>query len=203
MSAKNKRVFKICLFVLIILLILYVLYIAFSIYLYSNIYEKTNADAVIVLGAGVWDNEPSPVFRERINHGIWLYQNGYVGKIIFTGGKGTGNIYSDSFIARKYAMRQGVPLEDILIEEQSSTTQQNIDYASKIMERNHMKTAVIVSDPLHMKRAMTMAKDYGLTAYSSPTPTSKYKTLKTKIPFLIREVYFYIGYIIVGRFAPN
>lgn len=201
MSAKNKHIFKICFLVSVVLLILCVLYVAFSIHLYSSIDEKTNADTVIVLGAGVWDNEPSPVFKERINHGIWLYQNGYAGKIIFTGGKGTGNIYSDSFIAREYAMRQGIPFDDILIEEQSSTTQQNIDYASKIMNTNLMKSAIIVSDPLHMKRAMKMAKDYGLTAYSSPTPTSKYKTLKTKLPFLIREIYFYIGYIIAGRFV--
>jgi len=98
---------------------------------------------------------------------------------------------------------KGVPLQDILIEEHSTTTQQNIDNAAKIMMRNNLKTAVIVSDPLHMKRAMKMANDDGLTAYSSPTPTSKYKTLKTKMPFLMREVYFYIGYILFGRFASN
>ena len=33
-------------------------------------------DAVIVLGAAAWGNNPSPVFRERINHGIALSKKG-------------------------------------------------------------------------------------------------------------------------------
>jgi len=60
-----------------------------------------------------------------------------------------------------------------------------------------MDTAIIVSDPLHMKRAILMAKDYGIEACSSPTPTTMYKSAKTQIPFLAREVFFYIGYPIV------
>jgi hypothetical protein len=31
----------------------------------------------------------------------------------------------------------------------------------------------MVEDPLHMKRAMLMAKDYDLIAFSSPTTTTK------------------------------
>lgn len=62
------------------------------------------------------------------------------------------------------------------------------------MESNSYHTAIIVSDPLHMKRAMLMAKDYGIEAYSSPTPTSRYVSLKSKLSFLAREEFFYIGY---------
>ena len=68
------------------------------------------------------------------------------------------------------------------------------------MDENALETAIIVSDPLHMKRAMLMAKDYGIPAYTSPTTTSMYKSLKTKIPFLLREEFFYIGYRIVRIF---
>ena len=45
-----------------------------------------------------------------------------------------------------------------------------------------------------MKRAMLLAKDAGIGAYSSPTPTSRYRSLKTKAKFLAREVFYYIGY---------
>ena len=68
------------------------------------------------------------------------------------------------------------------------------------MDAFSMDTAIIVSDPLHMKRAMLMAKDYGIEACSSPTPTTMYKSAKTQIPFLAREVFFYIGYSIVRVF---
>ena len=62
------------------------------------------------------------------------------------------------------------------------------------MDGNHLETAVIVSDPLHMKRAMLLAEDAGITAYSSPTPTTRYISMRTKIPFLARETFYYIGY---------
>jgi len=45
-----------------------------------------------------------------------------------------------------------------------------------------------------MKRAMLMARDSGIVAYSSPTPTTRFKTMKSKFLFLEREVFFYIGY---------
>ena len=44
------------------------------------------ADVVLVLGAAAWDKRPSPIFRERINHAITLYQSHRVEKIVFTGG---------------------------------------------------------------------------------------------------------------------
>ncbi|MGJ5635024.1 YdcF family protein, partial [Nostoc sp. CALU 1950] len=58
---------------------------ASSIYLYGSSTNNIKADAAIVLGAAVWGEEPSPVFRERINHAINLYKNGSVKTIIFTG----------------------------------------------------------------------------------------------------------------------
>ena len=114
--------------------------------------------------------------------------------LIFTGGIGEGNGRSDAWVAGQYAIEQGVPEADILLEEKSTITQENIANAKKIMDEKGYRTAIIVSDPLHMKRAMLMARDYGIEAYSSPTPTSRYISLKTKIPFLAREEFFYIGY---------
>ncbi|MBY2477640.1 hypothetical protein KWV16_12200 [Clostridioides difficile] len=68
------------------------------------------------------------------------------------------------------------------------------------MNENSYHTAIIVSDPLHMKRAMLMANDYEIEAYSSPTPTTRYISLKSKLPFLAREEFFYIGYRIYRNF---
>lgn len=62
------------------------------------------------------------------------------------------------------------------------------------MDNNAYQSAIIVSDPLHMKRSMVMAKDHGIKAFSSPTPTTRYVSLESKIPFLVREEFFYIGY---------
>jgi uncharacterized SAM-binding protein YcdF (DUF218 family) len=168
---------------------------AISIWQYRTVDEKTKADVAIVLGAGIYDGEPSPVFKERINHSLWLYENDYVDKIILTGGSLRDGGQSDSSIARLYALNNGIPAEDIYIEEQSAITEQNISYAIEVMSESSLTTAIIVSDPLHMKRAMLIAKDHGLTAYPSPTPTTRYRSPNTQLPFLARETLFYFGYL--------
>ena len=186
--------------VVILLSIVVALAIAISIWNYGKVDEKAPADVAIVLGAAISDGEVSPVYRERINHAITLYEEGTVDYIILTGGFGDGSFKSDSQVAKEYALSQGIPEESILIEEKSTITEENLEFSKEIMDENNLKTAIIVSDPLHMKRAMLMAKDYNITALSSPTTTSMYKSLKTKIPFLLREEFFYVGYCVVRVF---
>ena len=167
---------------------------AVSIWRYGAVDETRPADVAIVLGAGTFNGVVSPVYQERINHGVWLYQNGYVKKLILTGGYGAGSTVSDAAAAGQYAASMGMPEADILLEERSAITQENLQYARELMEEAGDETALVVSDPLHMKRAMLLAKDAGMEAYSSPTPTSRYKSFHTKAKFLAREVFYYIGY---------
>lgn len=167
---------------------------AVSIWRYGAVDETRPADVAIVLGAGTFNGVVSPVYQERINHGVWLYQNGYVKKLILTGGYGAGSTVSDAAAAGQYAISIGMPEADILLEEGSAITQENLQYARELMEEAGDETALVVSDPLHMKRAMLLAGDAGIEAYASPTPTSRYRSLKTKAKFLAREVFYYIGY---------
>lgn len=181
---------------IIIVLFIFISYSAFSIWSFSNKVQHVKTDVAVVLGAAAWEDEPSPVLRERINHAIWLYENDYVDKIIFTGGKGEGAQYTESEVAREYAIENDINPEDILIETESKITEENLSYAYEIAIQQNFKTFTIVSDPLHMKRAMLMAENTGMEdAYSSPTQTSVYKSLDSKIPFFMRELFFYIGYI--------
>lgn len=142
---------------------------------------------------------PSPVFAERIRHGIELYHAGFAPKLLFTGGVGDGLTHSESSVGRSVATQQAVPAGDILIEERSRTTQQNLSEAWSVMQKNGLKSAIIVSDPLHMKRAMMMASGLGIDAVSSPTPTTRYRSLQTKLGFLVRELYFFHHYGIIGN----
>ncbi|MGN1092241.1 MAG: YdcF family protein [Monoglobaceae bacterium] len=179
---------------LISVILVWLSYNAISIYLYSKTDTTAPADVIIVLGAQTDYDTPSPVFAERINHAIDLYNNKMSSKIIFTGGKDVENKYSEAEAARVYAINAGVPESDIIIEDNSEITLENIAYSYIIMQENNLKTAIIVSDPLHMKRAMLMAKDSGIIAFSSATPTTLYKTPKSKFPFLLRETFYYSLY---------
>lgn len=188
-----KKRYKICLGIAV-LIVCYILANLIDIYSFSKKDQKCKADAAIILGAATYNGTISPVYRERVNHGITLYKEGYVEKLIVTGGMGNGNDESDAKTAKQYAISQGIPEADILTEETSTITQENLKNAKVIMEENGYVTAILVSDPLHMRRSMLLAKDAGITAYSSPTPTSRYVSFKTQMPFLARETFYYIGY---------
>ena len=193
---KVNRTKKLTLILLAVLAaaVIYVTVHVISLISFSYKDEARPSDVAIVLGAATTDGEVSPVYRERINHATLLYKAGTVRKIILTGGIGDDNTVSDSSAARAYAVSQGIPECDILIEEQSTITAENLKYAKQLMDEHGLKSALIVSDPLHMKRAMLLADDNGLDSYSSPTKTTMYRTVKTQIPFIIREAFFYIGY---------
>ena len=175
----------------------------FDICSFSTEDQRQKADVAVILGAAAYDGEVSPVFRERIDHGITLYRERYVDRLIVTGGTAEGAKVSEAAAARDYLLSQGIPGEAVLLEEESSITQENLENSKVIMEENGFETAVIVSEPLHMKRAMLLAKDAGINAYSSPTPTSRYVSLRTKIPFLARETFYYIGYKWYRIFFPK
>lgn len=177
-------------------LVLYVTWIAMNIISFSNERNEVISDAAIVLGAGINYDKPSPVFRERINHAIYLYEQGKVEYLVFTGGLGEGNTLTESEVAKMYAIKNGVLPKKIIIEKTSTITYENLVESRKVLSNNKINSVLIVSDPLHMKRAMTMANDLDLVANAAPTPTSMYKSWSRKIEFLAREIFFYSGYLL-------
>ncbi len=154
--------------------------------------DAGRADVIIVLGAAAYDARPSPVFEERIRHGIELYQRGLAPMLIFTGGYGgSAARFSESQVARRYALRQDVPDDAILIESVSRTTRDNLREARRLMQDHDLHRAIVVSDPLHMARALRMAREEGIDAMGSATPTTRFRSWNASWRFLAREVYFF------------
>jgi len=158
---------------------------------YSRIYFETKSDVAIVLGAGTYDGKLSPVFRERINHSIFLYNKGLVDKLLFTGGFGALQTQSDSQVAKHYALKCGIPENVILIEEKSEYTIENLSESKLILDSLGLKTILLVSDPLHMKRAMTLAESFDMICQPSPTKTTMYKSINSKVKSLLYETFYF------------
>ncbi|NYZ62046.1 YdcF family protein [Luteimonas deserti] len=154
--------------------------------------EAGPADAIVVLGAAAYDAVPSPVFEARIEHGVDLYRAGHAPTLIFTGGYGGAKArFSESQVARRYALRQDVPEAAILIESRSRTTLENLLETRQLMQDHGLHRVIIVSDPLHMSRALRAARRLGIDAVGSPTPSTRFRTFRTQREFLLREVYFF------------
>ena len=190
MRKRATRVLKI----LIVVIVVAIAFTAGRIYWYGGTSSDTQADAAVVLGAAVWSRGVSPVFRERINHAIDLYRRERVRKIIFTGGQGNPNEPTEAAAARAYALSNGISQDDILIEQKSHTTYENLVYAKQLADTHGLKKVLIVSDPMHMKRAIAMAHDLGLDAHPSPTLTTRYTGFRSQVAELARETFYYLGY---------
>ena len=192
MSGKRAQSLLVWLWRLFMLLLLWLLGVAAWIIWVGDRDQAAPADAIIVLGAAAYDAKPSPVFEERIRHGLELYRQGYAPKLIFTGGfGGTGARFSESQVARRYALKQGIPARDILIESRSRTTRQNLVEAKRLMEARGMRRAILVSDPLHMARALRLSDELGIDALASSTPSTRFRSFHTSWRFLAQEIYFF------------
>ena len=68
-----------------------------------------------------------------------LYHQGYAPKIMFTGGLGrnTTHLFTEPEAVRfaRVAMECGVPEEDIILEDKSTNTKENIDFMREIFEK--------------------------------------------------------------------
>lgn len=151
-------------------------------------------DCAIVLEAGVNFDEPTPVFQARLDHGIDLYNQQTVDYLIFTGGLGASDRLAEGEVGAIYAFKQGVPRQHILAEKVSETTLQNFQEVQKLMNNQGLSSAIIVSDPLHLRRSLMLSNSIGLKAGSSATPYTRYRSWKTKLPFLLREIHLIIHF---------
>jgi uncharacterized SAM-binding protein YcdF (DUF218 family) len=159
--------------------------------LYGQVTDRGPADAAVVLGAAVYGDVPSPVFEERIRHGVGLWQSGAAGLLVMTGGRSPEDRLSEAEAARDWALAQGLPAEKIGFEAASRTTEDNLAFARPVLQQHGAHRILLVSDPLHMRRAMAHARKLGLDAHPSPTPTTRYRSWEPWSRFLVREAYFF------------
>ena len=111
--------------------------------------------------------EPGRVLRARLDQARQAYAQGLGGKILVCGGKGTDETVPEAEAMAAYLKAQGVPDEDILLEQDSRNTRENLRFAKRIMEANGYQTCVLVTSDSHMARARLLARQEGLSATGS------------------------------------
>ena len=93
--------------------------------------HQTPAKADCIVGFGNFNTDIARRAAE-------LYHQGYAPKILFTGGLGrnTSRLFTEPEAVRfaKVAMECGVPEQDIILEDRSTNTKENIDFIRQIFE---------------------------------------------------------------------
>ena len=103
------------------------------------------ADAIVAVSGG--DTQA------RTREAVKLYQNGWAPKLIFSGAAQDKSGPSNAVAMRRTAKAEGVPEEDIIVEEYGETTKQNAVNTQSIFEQNGIKSVILVTSAYHQRRA--------------------------------------------------
>ena len=123
--------------------------------------KLSDVDCIIILGAGIWGDKPSPMLEDRLLEGIKLYQNNVSDKIIMSGDHGRKE-YDEVNIMKNYAIEKGIPSENIFMDHAGFSTYESIYRARDIFKA---KKIVIVTQKYHLYRALYIANQLGIEAY--------------------------------------
>jgi uncharacterized SAM-binding protein YcdF (DUF218 family) len=176
--------------VVVLALVAYPVWVGFQVWDQSRRDENHSADAIVVLGAAQYDGTPSPVFKARLDHAVYLYEQDFSDVVIVTGGKQKGDRFTEAEAGSNYLVDQGIPTEAIMQEEDGKSTLQSMRNVKELTEGGDIESLLLVSDPLHSERIKRIAHDLGFEeSYAS---WASYQELNrsrmTKAKELVREV---------------
>lgn len=161
---------KILKYTLVIIMILIIIVLAINFYVKLSTkkqiikIEEANIediDCILVLGAGVWGENPSPMLEDRLLRAIELYKNGVSSKIIMSGDHGRED-YDEVNIMKNFAIEKGVPSEDVFMDHAGFSSYESVYRAKEIFD---CEKIIIVTQKYHLYRALYIANQLGLEAY--------------------------------------
>ena len=166
-----RRLFKLGLICVILGVIFYLGVVAMVVYRQNNLPPVGEYDAMIVLGAQVKPSgEPSLQLQWRIDAAAkaWKERRSL---IVVCGAQGGSEPAPEAHVMRDELIKQGVAAEDILMDDKSFNTRQNIANAVALLEGHDVDHVLVVTSDYHLARAMAIAEDAGLDASGVGAPT--------------------------------
>lgn len=127
-------------------------------------------DCILVLGAGIWGDRPSPMLEDRLLQAISLYENNVSAKIIMSGDHGKKE-YDEVNIMKDFAIEKGVPSENIFMDHAGFSSYESVYRAKEIFKA---KKIVIVTQKYHLYRSLYIANQLGIEAYGVGADPRKY-----------------------------
>lgn len=162
---------KVMTYIIIILIIILLIVLAINLYVKQSTKKQIienndysglkDIDCIIILGAGIWGDKPSPMLEDRLLEGISLYENNVSSKIIMSGDHGKED-YDEVNIMKNFAIEKGIPSENIFMDHAGFSSYESIYRAKEIFKA---KKVVIVTQKYHLYRALYIANKLGLDAY--------------------------------------
>ena len=158
-----------------------------------------NGDVIVVLGAAQLDGRPGEVLQARLDEAKRIYDLGLAPSIITVGAGAPGDRTTEAASGKYWLTTNGIKSKNVTALEVGRDTWVSTENYVKFMKLKKMKDVIIVTDPFHCRRSMTMANDLGVVATCSPVQTGPNSLDNSGKRYLIRETGAYLSYVSLGR----
>lgn len=130
-----------------------------------------DADCILILGAGVWDDgRPSYMLEDRLLQGIQLYENGASDRLLMSGDHGSKE-YDEVNVMKQFAIDRDIISEHIFMDHAGFSTYESLYRARDIFKAEKI---IIVTQKYHLYRALYIAEKLGLEAYGVASDPRQY-----------------------------
>lgn len=161
----------ILLIIILLMMIAFLGVVAMVCWRETHVPAASGYDAIVVLGAQVKpDGTPSVQLQWRLDAAYKAWEKSPC-PIVTCGAQGGDEPAPEGVVMKDYLIGLGVPPEQVLVDDASFNTRQNIRQAAALLEDRGAETVLIVTSDYHLPRAMALAKDEGLQATGLGSPT--------------------------------
>ncbi len=181
----SKRIFKLLSYIVIIAVFILVFiqvyfYFGARIQLFHNADKLPETDYVLILGCGIYKNDPSPMLKNRLDAGLKILEKNENSKVILSGYK-EGDYYDEVNVMKNYIIENGIDSNRII----EDKTGDNTYYSVENIKKESDEKIVIVTQKWHLIRAIYIANKLdiknvkGLVAEPCPvSSTTRYMNLR-------------------------
>lgn len=162
------------------------------------------ADVILVLGCGALGNgTPSFCQRARVTAAVQLWQAGYAPYLMMTGGKAYDT--TEAKIMTELAVAQGVPPDQILQENRSRSTVENMRFSQRLLAERNLRKVLLVTEPFHMYRARKIAAGEGVdvVGWRPAIESLNWQGTRQRLYYLLLDTRSLIVYEVAGGLVYN
>ena len=159
---------------------------------------EVKVEYMIVLGAGLWSDAPSPTLARRLETSLKYLEDNPQVRAVVSGGLGVGETITEAEAMKRFLLASGISQERIIMEERATNTKENIQFSKELIEEvatDFSNKVLIVTSDFHLFRAKFLAKRNGLEAFglAAETPDS------VKLLYHFREYFAFLKTLAFDR----
>lgn len=152
---------------------------------------EAEADAVIILGAGVNGKEPSLSLRTRLDAALLYLEDHPDIPVVLTGGQGYGEEISEARCMYNYLTAHGIDGGRLILEEQASNTAENFSFSGEVLVKQGVDPSTdlvaVVTNDFHIARSKVIAARQGY-GYAFGVP-AKLPWVHLSVNYYLREAF--------------